>query len=70
MRRHMFLASEKLTTFTLTNEGVNVGYSSGPEEPLHACLPYDRPCSHVTTTNPCMDVLQNSIAFVWGDTFH
>jgi hypothetical protein len=70
MRRHVFLASKKLTTFTLTNKGVGIEYGSGPKEPMHVCLPYDRPGSRVTATNPCMDVLQNSTTFIWGDTFH
>jgi hypothetical protein len=70
MRQHVFLVSEKLTTFTLTNKGVGVGCISGPKEPLPVCLQYERPRSHVTTTNPCMDVLQNSTTFIWGDTFH
>jgi hypothetical protein len=65
MRWHMFLASRKLTTFTPMNKGVVVRYDRGPNEPLHVCLPYERPCSRVTTTNPCMDVLQNSTTFVW-----
>jgi hypothetical protein len=52
------------------NKGVSVRYGSGPEELLSICLPYKRPCSRVTATNPCMDVLQNSTTFVWGDTFH
>jgi hypothetical protein len=52
------------------NKGVSVRYDSGAKEPLPICLPYEQPFSLVTATNLCMDALQNSTAFVWGDTFH
>jgi hypothetical protein len=70
MRRHVSLAGKKLTTFTPMNKGVRVRYDSGPREPMPVCLPYEWPCTHVTITNPCMNVLQNSIAFIWGDAFY
>jgi hypothetical protein len=70
MRWNVFLVSEKLATFTPMNQGVSVEYGSGPKEPLHVCLPYEQPCTHVTATNLCMDVLQNSTSFVSGDAFH
>jgi hypothetical protein len=70
MRRHMFLVSEKLTTLTPTDQGVGVGHNSGPKKPLPICLAHKRPSTHVTTTNPCVDVLQYSESFVWCDVFH
>jgi hypothetical protein len=47
------------------NKGVGVEYGSEPKEPMPICLSYERPCTHVTITNPYMDVLQNSITFIW-----
>jgi hypothetical protein len=41
IRWHVFLASEKLTTFTPMNKGVSIEYDSGPKEPLLVCLPYE-----------------------------
>jgi hypothetical protein len=57
MRRHMFLVSKKLTTFTPTDKGVSVKHSSGPKEPMPICHAHERPSTHVTTTNPCVDVM-------------
>jgi hypothetical protein len=66
----MFLASEKLTTFTLMDFGVGVRHNSGPKEPLPICLAHERPSTRVTATNPYVDILQYSASFVWCDAFH
>jgi hypothetical protein len=64
MRRHVFLASKKLTTFIPMDYGVGVRHSSEPKEPLPICLSRERPSTHVTTINLCVDVLQYSTSFV------
>jgi hypothetical protein len=66
----MFLESEKLITFTPTNSRVSVKHSSGPKELLPICLAHERSSTHVTATNPYVDVLQYSASFICCDALH
>jgi hypothetical protein len=70
MRRHVFLVSKKLTTFTSTDQGVGVRHNSGPKEPLSICLTHERSSTCVTAINPRVDILQYSASFIWCDALH
>jgi hypothetical protein len=48
----MFLASEELTLFIVTNQGVGVRYSSGPIELLPVHFAHKRACAFMTAANP------------------
>jgi hypothetical protein len=52
------------------DQGVSARHSSGPKEPLPICLAHKRPSPHVTTTDPCVDVLQYSASIVWVTHFN
>jgi hypothetical protein len=65
------VSGEQKTNNLHTNRlGSSVKHSSGPKESLPICLAHERPSTHVTATNPCVDVLQYSTSFVWCDAFH
>jgi hypothetical protein len=52
------------------NYGISVRHINGPKEPLPICLTHERSSTHVTTTNPRVDILQYSASFIWCDALH
>jgi hypothetical protein len=61
----MFLASEKLASFTTMNKRVSIRYGSGPIELFPISISHKQASACITTTNHYMDILWNSTPFVW-----